>query len=262
MVGIYIAGGISGAHLNPAISIMLYIYRGFPLRKIPTYVTAQILGAFIAALIAFGLFQKNIIEYGGADLRNSGTLGSFITFPRYSWIDASTAFFTEFTGTACLSIAVLALGDDTNAPPGAGMNAFILGLVVTVCSMAFGYNTGAAMNPSRDLGPRLAVLALGYGTEVFRNGYWVYGPWVGTITGAIFGAFLYDAAIFVGGESPVNYPRRRMKRAGFKWKKRWGSRIKGYKRRVRQRGDANNGAGNVNGGGVNGKEEASNRTNN
>jgi aquaglyceroporin related protein len=157
MVGIYIAGGISAAHLNPAISIMLYIYRGFPGRKIPMYVLAQVLGAFIAALIAYGIYQKDIIAYGGTDLSNGGTLSSFITFPRYDYIDAGTAFFNEFAGTAILSVAVLALGDDTNAPPGAGMNAFILGLIVTVCSMAFGYNTGAAMNPSRDLGPRLAL---------------------------------------------------------------------------------------------------------
>jgi aquaglyceroporin related protein len=237
MTAIYIAGGISGAHLNPAISIMLYIYRGFPLRKIPGYVVAQLLGAFIAALIAFGLFQKDIIAYGGSDLGNSGTLSSFITYPRYEYIDAGTAFFTEFTGTAILAVTVLALGDDTNAPPGAGMNAFVLGLVITVLSMAFGYNTGAALNPTRDLGPRLAVLAVGYGGDVFRNGYWVYGPWAATITGAIFGAFLYDAAIFVGGESPVNYPRRRIKRAGHKWKKRWGRRLKGVKRRVKKGDD-------------------------
>jgi aquaglyceroporin related protein len=245
MVAIYIAGGISGAHLNPAISIMLYIYRGFPLRKIPMYMFAQILGAFIAALIAFGLFQKDILEYGGADLKNGGTLSSFITFPRYDWIDAGTAFFTEFTGTTILAVAVLALGDDTNAPPGAGMNAFILGLLVTVLSMAFGYNTGAAMNPSRDLGPRLAVAAVGYGRGVFTNGYWIYGPWAATISGAIFGGFLYDAAIFVGGESPVNYPRRRIKRAGHKWKRRWGARLRGYKRRVvpRYRGEVDDGFG-------------------
>lgn len=234
MVGIYIAGGISGAHLNPAISIMLYIYRGFPLRKIPAYVIAQLLGAFLAALIAFGLFQEDIIAYGGSDLGKSGTLSSFITYPRYSQIGGATAFFTEFTGTSILAVAVLALGDDTNAPPGAGMNALVLGLIITVLSMAFGYNTGAALNPTRDLGPRLAVFALGYGSDVFTNGYWVYGPWVATITGAIFGAFLYDAAIFVGGESPVNYPRRRIKRAGYKWKKRWGSRIKKAKKRVKK----------------------------
>jgi aquaglyceroporin related protein, other eukaryote len=228
MVGIYIAGGISGAHLNPAISIMLSIFRGFPLRKIPMYLLAQILGAFIAALIAFGLYQKDIIAYGGSNLGSGNTVGAFITYPRQPYIDAGTAFFNEFTATAILAATVLALGDDTNAPPGAGMNALILGLLVTVCSMAFGYNTGAAMNPSRDLGPRLAVLALGYGGSVFYDYdfWWLYGPFAATVTGAIFGAFLYDAAIFVGGESPVNYPRYRIRRAGRKWRIKWGRRIK------------------------------------
>ncbi|CZR62893.1 related to Putative channel protein, exgression is glucose repressed by Mig1 and Mig2 [Phialocephala subalpina] len=235
MVGIYIAGGISGAHLNPAISIMLYIFRGFPLRKVPIYIAAQILGAFLAGLIAFGLYQKDIIAFGGSDLANSGTLSAFITYPRYDWIDASTAFFTEFTGTAILAVAVLALGDDTNALL-VRENAFVLGLIVTVLSMAFGYNTGAAMNPARDLGPRLACLAVGYGSQIFTNGYWIYGPWVGTITGAIFGALLYDVAIFVGGESPVNYPRKRMVRAGKKWKRRWAGRLQRGRYRVLRRG--------------------------
>lgn len=65
---------------------------------------------------------------------------------------------------AVLAVAVLALGDDTNAPPGTGMNAFVLGPVITVLSMAFGYNTGVAMIPARDLGPHLACLAVGYGS--------------------------------------------------------------------------------------------------
>ncbi|KAH6674875.1 aquaporin-like protein [Halenospora varia] len=235
MVGIYIAGGISGAHLNPAISIMLWIYRGFPLRKVPSYVFAQILGAFIAALLAFGLYRTNIMEYASTlstttpTVAGSDTLAAFVTYPRYAWINPPTAFFTEFVGTAFLAVTVLALGDDTNAPPGAGMSAFILGLVITVLSMAFGYNTGAAMNPARDLGPRLACWAVGYGGNVDlwgNHAYWIWGPWCGTISGAIVGAFLYDAAIFVGGESPVNYPRRRIKRANKKWRRKWAGRVK------------------------------------
>jgi aquaglyceroporin related protein len=233
MVGIYIAGGISGAHLNPAISIMLWIYRGFPLRKVPIYMAAQILGAFIAALIAFGLYQEGIVSFAnGATLGDSGTTVAFLCYPRQTYIGGATAFFTEFTSTSILAVAVLALGDDTNAPPGAGMNALVLGLLITVLSMAFGYNTGAAMNPARDLGPRLALLAVGYGSEIFTNPYWVYGNWVGPITGAIFGAFLYDAAIFVGGESPVNYPRKRIARASKKWQRRWGKRLSRTRRRI------------------------------
>lgn len=227
MAGIYIAGGISGAHLNPAISILLYVYRGFPLRKIPVYVFAQILAAFLAALISYGLYRTAILEYAaGAGLSASGTAEAFITSRRHSTVDAATAFFNEFVATAFLAAIVLALGDDSNAPPGAGMSALVLGLVITVLCMAFGYNTGAAMNPSRDFGPRLALLAVGYGGQLFRNGYWVYGPWVGTITGAIVGGGLYDVAIFVGGESPINYPRKRIWRAGHKFKKRMQKRLK------------------------------------
>lgn len=145
MIGIYIAGGISGAHLNPAMSIMLWIYRGFPLRKIPSYALAQTLGAFLAALISFGLFRTSILAYAETtDLANTNTVSAFVTFPRNSWVDPATAFFTEFVGTTIMAVVVLALGDDSNAPPGAGMNAFIMGLVVTVLSMAFSYNTGLA----------------------------------------------------------------------------------------------------------------------
>lgn len=149
MIGIYIAGGISGAHLNPAVSIMLWIFRGFPLRKIPGYALAQFVGAFLAALIAFGLYRTSIIEYAGSvDMATSGTASAFVTHPQHSYIDASTAFFTEFVGTAILAVVVLALGDDSNAPPGAGMNAFIMGLVITVLLMAFGSNTGLACKSS------------------------------------------------------------------------------------------------------------------
>ncbi|KAL1625085.1 hypothetical protein SLS56_007512 [Neofusicoccum ribis] len=226
MIGIYVAGGISGAHLNPAISIMLWIYRGFPLRKVPGYLFAQVLGAFIAALIAFGVYKSQITMYGGTDLATSGTANAFITGPRNTSVGVGTAFFTEFVATAILAIVVLALGDDTNAPPGAGMSAFIMGLVITVESNAFSNNTGCSMNPSRDFGPRLALLALGYGDSIFRNGYWAYGPWAATICGAVVGGALYDIAIFVGGESPINYPRDRVKRAHRKWRRKWARRLK------------------------------------
>lgn len=221
MVGIYISGGISGGHLNPAISVTLWVYRGFPARKIPIYVFAQVLGAFIAALIAFGVYQESIINFGGKDLASGDTAADFVTYPRYEYLSMPTAFFNEFVATAILSATVMALGDDSNAPPGAGMNAFIIGLVITVIIMAFGHNTGAACNPSRDFGPRLALLALGYGDSMFRtSAYWFYGPWVACTTGAILGAGLYDIAIFTGGESPINYPSHKMKRAARKWRKR------------------------------------------
>ncbi|KAF2423208.1 aquaporin [Tothia fuscella] len=237
MIAIYIAGGISGAHLNPAMSIMLWIFRGFPSEKLPMYFAAQMLGAFLAALIAFGLYQPGILALGVPSLARSGTAGNFITFPKEVWVDTSTAFFNEFIGTAILAITVLALGDDANAPPGAGMNAFIIGLVIVILSMSFGWNTGLAMNPARDFGPRVALHVLGYGDDsqsLFADGYWFFVAWLGPISGALLGGFLYDAAIFTGGESPVNYPPKRMKRATRKWKKRWQARFNRTKGAVKE----------------------------
>ncbi|KAF7885531.1 uncharacterized protein EAF02_004040 [Botrytis sinoallii] len=221
-IGIYVAGGISGAHLNPAISLMLCISRGFPIRKASIYILAQILGGFLAGLIAYGIYKDAIATYNatGGSLGNGqvvnllagGTGTSFYTQPQ-AFASPSASFFNEFVATAILACTVLALGDDSNAPPGAGMHALIVGLVVTVLTMAFGYTTGACLNPARDFGPRLATAAVGYGREVFTvsNAWWIYGAWGATITGALIGGLFYDVAIFVGGESPVNYPRKRRK---------------------------------------------------
>ncbi|KAE9965401.1 hypothetical protein BLS_007672 [Venturia inaequalis] len=238
MVAIYIAGGISGAHLNPAMSLMLWIYRGFPFEKVPIYVMAQMLGAFLAALIAFGIYQPGIVALGEPATAFGGTAGNFITFPKETWVNGSTAFFTEFASTTILAITVLALGDDSNAPPGAGMNAFIIGLVIVILSISFGWNTGLAMNPARDFGPRVALHLLGYrndtrGNSLFADGYWFFVAWLGPISGALLGGFLYDAAIFTGGESPVNYPTKRMKRATRKWKKRWQARFRRTTKKIK-----------------------------
>ncbi|KAF2164577.1 hypothetical protein M409DRAFT_24973 [Zasmidium cellare ATCC 36951] len=224
MIGIYISGGISGAHLNPAITIMLWFYRGFPKRKMLPYFAAQFLGAFIAALTAYGLYLASIQTFNATG-DSTKILNGFVTSQRYTYIDAATAFFNEFMGTAILAATVLALGDDQNAPPGAGMNSLIIGLVITALNFGFAFQTGAAMNPSRDFGPRLAMLALGYGRDLFTNPYWFYGPFAGTISGAMVGAALYDICIFTGGESPINYPWTRTKRSYKKGKAKWARRL-------------------------------------
>jgi aquaglyceroporin related protein len=223
MIGIYISGGISGAHLNPVVTIMLWFYRGFPKRLMPEYFAAQFLAAFVAALVAYGIYYESIQHYLASNT-TTGIITSFVTSQRETWISPQTAFFNEFLGTALLCTVILALGDDQNSPPGAGMNSFIIGLIITCLSMTFAYQTGAAFNPSRDFGPRLALLAMGYSGELFRNAYWFYGPWVGALSGAFGGAFLYDLFIFTGGESPVNYPwertERAMRKSRMKWKRR------------------------------------------
>ncbi|KAF2213963.1 hypothetical protein CERZMDRAFT_110945 [Cercospora zeae-maydis SCOH1-5] len=220
MMAIYIAGGISGAHFNPSITTILWFYRGFPKRKMLEYFIAQFLGAFLACYAAYGIYYAGIQEYLQTGLE-SDVVNGFVTSQRHDFIGVATAFFNEFLGTAFLACTVLALGDDQNAPPGAGMNAFIIGLVITGLNLSFVYNTGLAMNFTRDFAPRLALLSLGYGAKLFTNPYWVYGPGVATICGAMTGAALYDIAIFTGGESPINYPWTRTKRSWRKGKAKW-----------------------------------------
>jgi aquaglyceroporin related protein len=223
MMAIYICGGISGAHLNPVVTMVLWFFRGFPKRKLPEYFAAQFLAALFAALTAYGIYYEAIQNYLYFNPA-SGVINSFVTSPRELWISSTTAFFNEFIGTAFLIVTVLALGDDQNAPPGAGMNSLIIGLVITCLSMGFAYQTGAAFSPSRDFGPRLALFAIGFPTNMFTDLYWFYGPWVGAISGGFMGAFLYDFFIFTGGESPVNYPLGRTQRAlaksGMRWRRR------------------------------------------
>ncbi|KAL6241927.1 hypothetical protein RBB50_011172 [Rhinocladiella similis] len=205
MIGIYIAGGVSGGHLNPALSLMLSVFRGFPWSLCWQYILAQILGALAASGTVYGLYKDAIEQYASSDVARVGP--AFWTAPRQD-LSKAAAFFTEFTATAIASGSVLALGDDSNSPPGAGMHAFIIGLLTSALCMAFSYNTGTALNPARDLGPRLVTWMAGFSSDVFTlfDWWWIWGPWVGTMTGALFGAFVYDLLIFLGGESPVNYP--------------------------------------------------------
>jgi aquaglyceroporin related protein len=223
MMAIYICGGISGAHLNPVVTMVLWFFRGFPKRKMPEYFAAQFLAAFCAALVAYGIYYEAIQNYLYLN-PDTGIINSFVTNSREVWISSTTAFFNEFIGTAFLIVTILALGDDQNAPPGAGMNSLIIGLVITCLSMCFSYQTGAAFNPSRDFGPRLALLVVGYPSTLFTDHYWLYGPWAGALSGGFMGAFLYDFFIFTGGESPVNYPlertQRAMSKSGTRWKRR------------------------------------------
>ncbi|KAF1344326.1 aquaporin-like protein [Delphinella strobiligena] len=205
MFGIYVAGGVSGAHLNPAISITLSLFRGFPWRRCGVYIIAQILGGLVAGAIAFAVYHDAIYNFDPALTPAKSGIALF-TIPQ-PFASISTAFFNEFISGVVLMTVLLALGDDTNAPPGAGMNAFILGLLVTTLIFCSGYQTGLALNPARDFGPRLIALWMGYPRSIF-SGYswwWLWGCWVAPLVGCITGCTVYDTMVFSGGESPLNY---------------------------------------------------------
>lgn len=178
------------------------------------YMLAQFLAGFCAGGLAWFLFRDSIYHFDPA-LTPALTGKAFYTLPQ-TWVSPASAFFNEFVGAAILVCIVFALGDDQNSPPGAGMNALILGLTNFLIVLALSYNTGPAISPARDFGPRLVALFAGYGTETFTTGWWAYGPWGGAFSGSIVGALLYDSMVFVGGESPINY--RWPKPPEMKWK--------------------------------------------
>lgn len=100
------------------------------------------------------------------------------------------------------------MGDDTNSPPGAGMHAFIIGLVAFALASTFGYNTGPQTNPAKDIATRIIPWLVGYGAEPWQKFWWVEA-WGAAISGGIVGCLVYDVAVFEGPESPVNFSRWR-----------------------------------------------------
>jgi glycerol uptake facilitator protein len=195
--GVYVAGRISGAHLNPAVTIALAAFKGFSWRKVAPYIGAQMLGAFIAALIVRWNYTE-VLNAADPGLTIK-TQGVFSTLPGNGALPVSEwgAFRDQIIGTAILLFLILAVTDVAGTPPGANLAPFIIGLIVVAIGMAWGTAAGYAINPARDLGPRLASFLTGYG-GAFRDqtGYlyfWV--PIVGPILGGLLGAGLYQALV-------------------------------------------------------------------
>lgn len=132
---IHLAGGISGAHCNPGITISLAIFRQFPKRLIPVYVAAQLLGSFLGAGLAYAIYFPAISQYEGSGVRTiqgpTETGSLFATVPAMG-TTSLTAFVNEVVASAILALIVFAIGDDSNSPPGDGMSGLILGLAVTM----------------------------------------------------------------------------------------------------------------------------------
>ncbi|KAF4993420.1 hypothetical protein FGRMN_6508 [Fusarium graminum] len=202
MFGIYLGGGVSGAHMNPAISISLSLFRGFPWKQCLIYVIAQFTASIVAGALAYGIYADSIHYVDPSMTEMSAT---FFSTPR-EWVSLSSAFFNQVVGSAIMMIAVFALGDDQNNPPNAGMHALVLGFLVTTLKFTLGYNIGSALNPASDFGPRVIAYAVGFRqSNVFQSGWWFYGPWAATLLGSLLGCALYDGFVFVGSESPVNF---------------------------------------------------------
>lgn len=201
-MGCYVAGRISGAHLNPAVTVALALFRGFPWRKVIPYTLAQILGAFVAAGI---VFWNYLPAFQKADPNLDHTAGIFTTFPFFPQAPFA-GLLDQVIGTALLLFLVLAITDEYNQPPGGNLGPVLVGAIVVAIGMSFGGLHGYAINPARDFGPRLFTVVAGFKNNGLTDGtlvFWV--PIVGPLVGGILGAAAWDLGVrpFLGGKKPA-----------------------------------------------------------
>ena len=205
--GVYVAGGVSGAHINPAVTLALAVRRNFPWAKVVPYIVAQLIGAFVGAALVYLVYHNAISSYEAAHNITRGALGGaadstatysiFATFPApYFHSSMIWPFVDQIVGTAFLLMFIVALTDERNQPPRMNLAPLLIGFVVAAIGMSFGANAGYAINPARDFGPRFFAWLAGWGQVAIpgvHNYFWV--PIVGPFVGGVIGVIVYDLFI-------------------------------------------------------------------
>ncbi|MGB9184124.1 MAG: MIP/aquaporin family protein [Solirubrobacteraceae bacterium] len=203
---VWVAGGVSGAHLNPAVTLAQAMRRGFSWRKVPSFWAAQIFGAFAGAALVFFNYHPAINSVEHAQHVVRGTVASiptfsiFATFPAkyfHSWIGP---FADQVIGTGFLVAFIFAVTDEFNAPVKNNLAPLIVGFIVVAVGLSYGANAGYAINPARDFGPRLWAWVAGWKSIAMPGDYgnvntyfWI--PILGPLVGAAVGALIYDLGI-------------------------------------------------------------------
>ncbi|PWN38085.1 aquaporin-like protein [Meira miltonrushii] len=199
-IGAAIAGPISGGHINPAVTVTMAVFRKFSWKKVPRYILAQTIGCMLATFTVCFVYRDAIKAFEHASKGNS-IIGNFISIPNAS-LSNLNVWFDEFVGTAIL-VGMIACLSDTNVHVGSNLS-FHLFIIISAIAVAFGPQTGFAINPARDFGPRIALSLMGYEGVFFHDGaYWIWGIWLANIPGGLIGAFLADFFIYTGFDSPL-----------------------------------------------------------
>jgi glycerol uptake facilitator protein len=208
---VWIAGGVSGAHLNPAVTLAFAVRRKFAWAKVLPYWGAQVVGAFVGAALVFLVYHNAIDAFNVANKtpKSGGALATysiFATFPA-GYFHGGTwgPLIDQIVGTAFLLIFVVAVIDIRNSAVQSNLAPLAIGLGVAAIGMSYGANAGYAINPARDFGPRLFAFFAGWGKVAlpgtytsaglsFSNYFWI--PIVGPLIGGVIGIVLYD--LFIG----------------------------------------------------------------
>ncbi|MFD3158424.1 MIP/aquaporin family protein [Haloimpatiens sp. FM7330] len=180
----FIFGSVSGAHLNPAVTVGLAVIGKFSWNEVPSYIIAQFIGAFIGAVLVWLTYLPHweVTEDKGA------ILGSFSTGPAIRSTVAN--FITEFIGTAVLVFGILGI---TSQKMAEGLGALVVGALVFVIGLSLGGETGYAINPARDLAPRIAHAILPIKGKGDSDWGYAWIPVVAPIVGGVAGAVLFKA---------------------------------------------------------------------
>ena len=184
-MAVYAVGQFSGAHLNPAVTIGLAAIGSFPWSDVPTYIIAQMIGAFIGAVIVY----LHYLPHWQATDDQGAKLAVFSTDPAIK--NPAANLLSEVIGTFILLLGLLALGANKFAE---GMNPFIVGFLIVAIGLSLGGTTGYAINPARDLGPRIAHFILPIPGKGISNWGYAWIPVVGPIIGGTYGALFYKWA--------------------------------------------------------------------
>lgn len=215
---IYSVGAVSGAHLNPAVTLAMAVFRGgdFPWRKVPAYIAAQMVGGILGSLLVLSLFMGTCAHFEATKHLVRGAEGSQLSamwfgeyFPNpaiygtdataYSQVTVAGGFVGELVGTALLLYFIMALTDKCNklAPIPANFHPFLIGFVVAVVISIIAPLTQAGLNPMRDFAPRIVSYFAGWGRMAIPGPrgceWWVYI--VAPLLGGLVGAFVYEKVI-------------------------------------------------------------------
>jgi MIP family channel proteins len=198
-MGCYVCAGVTGAHLNPAVTLALAVHRRFPWNKVAAYATAQMAGAFVASAVVYATYHEALAAFDGGVRQVAGPLGTagiWATYPQPFLSTFPGGFVDQIVGTALLVGVILGITDTRNSPAPNGLAPVVVGMLVVLIGATFGFNAGYAINPARDLAPRLFTALAGWGADVFRAGNnWWWVPVVAPCGGAVLGGWVYDLCV-------------------------------------------------------------------